>query len=89
MVFYKMDRQILPSHHNRSFYVTGSVHDVEMKPPLIDQGFSLNMMPLSKIEVVGIPRSKIFEQLIEVLDYGGNASFILDYINLDLIIGSR
>lgn len=43
-------------------------------------------MPFLTIEVIGTPRSRIMEYPIEVSGFGGNASFTLGYVNLDLTI---
>lgn len=54
MVFYKNDKQILPSHHNMPFYVTVSIHAVELKCTLIDPSSFFNIMPLLMLKEVGI-----------------------------------
>lgn len=85
--FYEKGRQILPSHHNKALYVITSVYYVELKRAMVDRGYSLNIMPLSMLEVVGIPESKIIDQSIEILGFGGNVPFTLSYTNLDLTMG--
>lgn len=82
MVFYEKDREILPSHHNRS--LTAHIHDAELRHTLINSGSSLNIMPLSIPEVVEIPRDKIIKQPIKVSDFRDNVFFSLGYINLNL-----
>lgn len=44
-------------------------------------------MPLTTLEVVGFPSSRIIEQPIDVSNFGGNAFFTLGYIHLDRTIG--
>lgn len=39
------------------------------------------------LKVVGFPSSRIFEQSIDVSNFGGNGFFDLGYIHLDQIIG--
>lgn len=60
----KIDK--LPSCHSRPPYVTAFVHEVELRRALIVSGSSLNIMPLLMLEVMGIPRGRIIEPLIEV-----------------------
>lgn len=48
---------------------------------LIDLGSSLNISPLSLLEVIGITRGKVVGHSV----FGG--SFTLVYVNLDLIFG--
>lgn len=38
MIFYKGDRQILPSHHNMPLYVIDYVRHVELRCTLLDPG---------------------------------------------------
>lgn len=40
----------------------------------------------TRLEEVGIPRDIIIRQPIEVSAFGGNVSFTLDFIDLDLTI---
>lgn len=87
MVFSKKDKQIIPSYHNRPLYAAAFVHDVEQRRTLIDPRSSLNIMPPSSLEVVGIPQVRVVKQLIEVSSFGGSESFTLGYINVDLTIG--
>lgn len=62
------------------------MHNVELK--CADwSGSSLKYNAFINVKAVGIPQSRIIKQPIEVLGFGGNASFPLGYINLDLIIG--
>lgn len=86
MAFYEKDRQILPSYHNRPFNVTTFTHDVELTRALIDPGYSLNLMPLSALDTVGIHLEQIVEQPIEVSGFEGSTSFTLGYININFTV---
>lgn len=46
-----------------------------------------DIMPLSTLEVVGIPRDKPIDQPIELLEFGGNATLTPGFINLNLVVG--
>lgn len=58
MVFYEKNSQ--PSHYRRPLYVTAIVHDMEHA--LVDLGSSMNIMPLSMLEAIGISRSRLRNQ---------------------------
>lgn len=64
MVFYERDRQLLPSYHNKPFYVTTYAREVDLRPALIDPCFALNIIPSSKLTVV-TSWDIIVEQLIK------------------------
>lgn len=46
--------------------MTTNILDVKLKRTLINLGSSVNIMPLSTLEIVGIPRDIIVEQPIEL-----------------------
>lgn len=54
---------------------------------MIDLGSSLDIILLSIFEVVRVPQNKITVRCIVALDFGGNATYTLGFIILDLIIG--
>lgn len=47
-------------------YVTTFGHDIEFRRGLVDPWSSLNILPLSMLEAMGIPRDHVVDQLIEV-----------------------
>lgn len=55
---------------------------------MVDPGSSPNIMPLSTLEEVGIFLEHGVEQSIEISNFGGDASLMLGYINVDLVVGS-
>lgn len=66
MLFYEKDRQVAPSHHNRSLYVTASIRNFKLRRTMVDPGSSLNIIPLSTLKAVGILRERIAKQHVEV-----------------------
>lgn len=78
-VFHEEDKHILSAYYNRPLYVIAFVHDVKLYWGLVELRSLLNIMPLSMLEVVGIPRDQVVKQLIEVSGFGSNASFMLGY----------
>lgn len=77
MVFYERDKQVLPNHYSRPLNVTASICDVDLRNALTDPGSSLNIMSLSALEVMAIPRNRVIEQPIDVLAFKANASSLL------------
>lgn len=59
----------------------------ELKHALIDSGSSLNIMSLSTLEALKIPRRRTLNHPVKVSGFGGKASFTIGYINLDRTIG--
>lgn len=49
MVLYEKDRRILPSHRNKTLYVTASVHAMKLKYTLTDPASSLNAFITLKV----------------------------------------
>lgn len=66
VVFYENDRLNIPSHHNSHLYVTKKVSDIEFKGAMLDQGSSLNIISLSILEALRVPRKNITRQPIKV-----------------------
>lgn len=61
VVFYREDKKISSEYRNRPLYVITSVHYVELMQGLADLGSFLNIMTLSTLEEVEIPREHVFE----------------------------
>lgn len=81
--FYRQNKQIHSKYHNKPPYVTNPVYNVELRKGLVDPGSSLNTMPLSPLEAVGISR----EHPIEISRLGGDTSLTLGYINVGVEVG--
>lgn len=83
--FMKENRQVVSSHHNRPLYLTAYIHNVELWR-IMDLASSLNIMPFSTLEMMEIPQDRVVKQLVNMLSFGGNASFPLSFSNLDLTV---
>lgn len=57
-MFYEND-MCEPSHHNRPFYVTAKVKDVEIKGAMLDQGSFFNIISLLVLDAVGVSQETI------------------------------
>lgn len=63
------------------------IRDIELRCAMVDPGSSLNIMPLYTIEVVGIPRDRIFKQPVKVSGSKVMHHSVFGFINLDLNVG--
>lgn len=62
IVFYDNERYDLLSSHNGPLYVTASINGVELKRAMVDPGCSSNIISLSVLDAVSIPRERITKQ---------------------------
>lgn len=65
-VFYHNKRLELSSHHNIPLYVTTSIREAELKRAILDLGSLINIVSLSILDAVGVVRSSIQRQPIDV-----------------------
>lgn len=47
------------SNHNRPFYLAASINQILIKRALVDTGTSINLVPFSTLQAIGIPKNKI------------------------------
>lgn len=57
-----------------------------MKRAMLDPRSLLNIISLLVLEVVGLPRDRIMRQSIEVSGLGGNCSYSIGFVHLDLTV---
>lgn len=62
------------------------IYDVKLRRVVVSR-LLVNIMPLSTLKAVGILRERLVKQPVQVLGFRGNASFNVDFINLNLTIG--
>lgn len=60
----------------KPLYATAYIRDVALRHALVDSCFTLNIMPLTMLEAVGIPRDRTISVRFRRVRFG--------YINLDL-----
>lgn len=87
-VFYVDDERGLPTNHNRPLYVIANVNGVELRRAMLDPGSSINIISLSTLDAVGVPRDNIIRQPIEVSSFRGHKTYTFGFGNLDLVIAS-
>lgn len=89
IVVYHDERRDRPSSHHRPVYVTASINGVELKWAMLNLGSSLNIVSLSILDAVGIPRERITRQLIEGSSLRVHNTYNLGFVNIDLAVGTN
>ena len=73
--------------HRKPLYLVASINQIPIKRALVDIGASVNLIPLSTLQVVGISERKIHGCLMEVTGFGGRGEYKTDHIQLWLKVG--
>lgn len=73
--------------HRRPLYLAATINQILIKRSLVDNKLSMNMIPLSTLEAIEKPRSKIVGFLIEVTGFKGRGENTVGYIQLWLKVG--
>ena len=66
--------------HRRTLYLAASINQFPIKRALVDTGASVNLIPLSTLQVAGISKRKIQECQIEVTGFGGRGEYTTGHI---------
>ena len=61
--------------HRRLLYLAASINQIPIKRALVDTGSSVNLIPLSMLQVARIPESKIFGYPMKVIGIGGKGEY--------------
>ena len=61
--------------HRRPLYLAASINQIPIKRALVDTGSSVNLIPLSMLQVARIPESKIFGYPMKVIGIGGKGEY--------------
>ena len=73
--------------HMRPLYLAVSINQISIKRVLVDTGISVNLIPLSTLQAVGISERKIQGFPMEVTGFGGRGEYNVGYIQLWLKVG--
>ena len=72
-VIFTDDDMLAPNpYHNRSLYVEAEMNGVAVKRVMVDPGSAVNLIPMSTVEALGIPKENIGGAPIEVYDFSSN-----------------
>jgi len=75
------------SDHKRPLYFAASINQTPIKRALVDTGASVNLIPFSMWQVVGILENKIQGCPMEVTGFRGRDEYIAGHIQLWLKVG--
>lgn len=82
VVFYREEKHTYLEYSNKPLYITTFFIDEESRRGLVDQGSSLDIMPLSILKEVGIPQEDVVKQPIEISGFGADALLTLPMLLL-------
>lgn len=89
MVVYDNDRWDLPSHHNRPLYVKTSIQKLSWRGLRLIQGPFWISFPYQSLTQVRAPRDRIMRESIKLSNFGGDYTYTLGFVNLDLAVDPR
>ena len=73
--------------HRRPLYLAASINQIPIKRALVDTGASVNLIPLSTLQAVGISKRKIQGCPMEVTGFGERGEYTMGHIQLWLKVG--
>ena len=73
--------------HRRPLYLAAFINQIPIKRALVDIGASVNLIPLSTLQAVGILERKIQGCPMEVTGFGGRGEYTAGHIQLWLKVG--
>ena len=73
--------------HKRPLYLAASINQIPIKRALVDTGASVNLIPLSTLQAVGISKRKIQGCPMEVTGFGERGEYTAGHIQLWLKVG--
>ena len=73
--------------HRRPLYLAASINQIPIKRALVDTGASVNLIPLSTLQAVGISKRKIQGCPMEVTRFGERGEYTMGHIQLWLKVG--
>ena len=87
ITFSDEDMEIGYQNHKRPLYLAASINQIPIKRALVYTGASVNLIPLSTLQVIGISERKIQGCPMEVTGFGGRGEYIAGHIQLWLKVG--
>ena len=68
--------------HKKPFYLASSINQISIKRALVNTGASINLIPLSTLQVAGILERKIQGCPMEVIGFGKRGKYTAGHIQL-------
>ena len=80
ITFSNEDMEVGYPDHRRPLYLVASINQIPIKRALVDTGASINLIPLSTLQAVGILERKIQGCPMKVTGFGGRSKYTAGYI---------
>ena len=87
ITFSDEDMKVRYSDHKRPLYLATSINQIPINRALVDTSASINLIPLSTLQAVGISERKIQGCPMEVTKFGGRGEYNAGLIQLWLKVG--
>ena len=87
ITFSDKDMEVGYLDHMRPLDLAASINQIPIKRALVDTGASVNLIPLSTLQAVGISERKIQGCPMEVAGFGGRGEYTACHIQLWLKVG--
>ena len=87
ITFSSEDIEVGHPDHRRPLYLAASINQIPIKRALVDTGASVNLIPLSTLQAIGILERKIQGCPMEVTGFGGRGEYTAGHIQLWLKVG--
>ena len=75
ITFSNEDIEVGYPDHRRPLYLVASINQILIKKALVDTGASVNLIPLSTLQIVGISERKIQRCPMEVIGFNGRGEY--------------
>ena len=82
ITFSNEDIEVGYLNHKRPFYLAASINQIPIKRALVDTDASVNLTPLSTLQVAGISERKIQGCLMEVIGFGEKGEYATGHFQL-------
>ena len=80
ITFSNEDMKVEHPDHRRPLYLAASINQISIKRALVDTSASVNLIPLSTLQVAGISKRKIQGCLMEVTGFGIRGEYTASHI---------
>ena len=87
ITFSDEDMEVGYPDHRRSLYLAASINQIPIKRALVDTGASVNLIPLSTLQLAEISERKIQGCPMDVIGFGEGSEYTVGHIQLWLKVG--
>ena len=87
ILFTDADMCVKSSNHNRPLYVESMLNGHPVKRTFIDNGASLNIMPMSTFKAAKIDVRRLVKQPISINGFTDRPTDTIGYVNVDFKVG--